>query len=107
MNRQMIVQAIGERRVLTLVYAGGAARTVQPHAILQKADGTELLEAFQVAGFSEGGQERGWKHFVLDRIDTAEALGEQFQPRRDFRPVDGESGRLVATVLASGEEPGE
>lgn len=98
MDRSTITQALAERRVLQIIYGGGGPRTVQPHAILRKPDGTELLEAYQVHGFSEGGMEHGWKHFDMARIDHAEPREETFEPRRDFRPVSSESGVVVAQV---------
>ena len=98
MDRDMIVRALEERRVLTLAYAGGEPRTVQPHAILRKPDGTELLEAYQLRGHSESGIEHGWKHFALAQIDDVRLLDDRFEPRRDFRPVSSESGQLVAQV---------
>src|SRR6185312_15316341 len=38
--RDIIMQALEDRRVLDLSYAGGAPFAVQPHAILRKPDGT-------------------------------------------------------------------
>ncbi|HEU4563092.1 MAG TPA: WYL domain-containing protein [Gemmatimonadaceae bacterium] len=102
MDRGTIMRALEERRVLQITYAGGGPRMIQPHAILRKPDGTELLEAYQVQGFSEGGAEHGWKHFDLSRIDHVETREERFEARRDFRPVSGESGVVLARVQAEG-----
>jgi predicted DNA-binding transcriptional regulator YafY len=101
MDRSVIVRALDEHRVLQLTYAGGGARTVQPHAIMRKPDGTELLEAYQVRGFTESDSEYGWRHFDLARIDSVELQRERFEPRRDFKQISGSSGELVARV--SGE----
>ena len=98
MDRDTIMRALEERRVVQLTYDGGGMRTVQPHAILRKPDGTELLEAYQVKGFSESGAEHGWKNFDLARIDQLETKSETFEPRRDFKPVSSESGVVVAQV---------
>lgn len=98
MDRGTIMRALDERRVLQITYAGGGPRTIQPHAILRKPDGTELLEAYQVRGFSEGGMEHGWKHFDLSRIDFVESHDETFEARRDFRPVSSESGVVLKQV---------
>jgi predicted DNA-binding transcriptional regulator YafY len=98
MDREIILRALEERQVLRLHYRGGGARTVQPHAILRKPDGTELLESYQVRGHSDSGEEHGWRHFDLSRIEQVAALPEHFEPRRDFRPVSSESGLLVAKV---------
>lgn len=98
MSRTIILRALEERRVLELAYRHGAPRIVQPHAIWRKPDGTELLAAYQVSGFSEHGAEHGWKTFELARIDDAALRDECFEPRRDFRPVSGTSGVVVAQV---------
>jgi predicted DNA-binding transcriptional regulator YafY len=101
MSRAVVLQALEERRVLRIVYAGGGSRTIQPHAILRKPDGTELLEAFQLQGFSEGGAEHGWKNFDLSRVYDAELREERFEPRRDFRRVSSAYGVVVAGVRSA------
>ena len=96
--REIILQALEERRLLDLSYAGSAPRAVQPHAILRKPDGTELLEAYQVNAFAQEGAEHGWKTIDVSRIELASLRSEQFEPRRDFRPVSGGSGLVIAQV---------
>jgi hypothetical protein len=98
MSRAIVLQALEERRILRVVYTTGGMRMIQPHAILRKPDGTELLEAFQVQGFTEGGVEHGWKHFDLTRLQRVELGDERFEPRRDFKPVSGAVGVVVAGV---------
>jgi predicted DNA-binding transcriptional regulator YafY len=98
MHRNDIVRALEERQVLLLTYVSGGPRTVQPHAIVRKPDGTEILEAYQVRGYTETDAEHGWKSFEIGRIQTLELLQERFEPRRDFRPVSSQSGHVVATV---------
>jgi hypothetical protein len=98
MQRETIVRALEDRQVLQITYGTDGVRSVQPHAILRKPDGTEILEAFQVRGHSESGVEHGWRHFDIARIAHAEAMPESFEPRRDFKPVSGRSGEIIATV---------
>ncbi len=98
MHRNDIVRALEERQVALLTYVSGGPRTVQPHAIVRKPDGTEILEAFQVRGYTETDAEHGWRSFDIARIETFEILPERFEPRRDFRPVSSQSGQVVATV---------
>jgi hypothetical protein len=107
MSRAIVLQALEERRVLRIVYALGGMRMIQPHAILRKADGTELLEAFQVQGFSEGGLEHGWKNFELARLHQVELGDERFEPRRDFKPVSSAHGVVVAGVRSTDHQDGE
>ncbi len=103
MSRTSILQALDECRVVQIVYGSGGARTIQPHAILRKPDGTELLEAYQVKGYSEGAVEHGWKNFELARVAQVELRSETFEPRRDFKPVSSESGVVVAQVRTGAE----
>jgi hypothetical protein len=98
MHRNDIVRALEERQAALLTYVSGGPRTVQPHAIVRKPDGTEILEAFQVRGYTETDAEYGWRSFDIARIETFELLPERFEPRRDFRPVSSQSGEVVATV---------
>jgi predicted DNA-binding transcriptional regulator YafY len=108
MSRAIVLQALEERRVLRVVYTSGSVRMIQPHAIFRKPDGTELLEAFQVQGFSEGGAEHGWKNFELTRLQAVELGEERFEPRRDFKRVSSAYGVVVAGVtdVQSSEQPG-
>ena len=98
MARETILRALEERRVLQITYGTDGMRVIQPHAILRKPDGTELVEAYQMRGHSEGSGEQGWRHFNIGRISHAEPTEEHFEPRRDFRPISGRSGELLATV---------
>jgi hypothetical protein len=98
MERETILRALEDRRCLEVTYGTDGIRVVQPHAIVRKTDGTEILEAYQVRGHSESGVEHGWRHFEVARVWHAEMLPEQFEPRRDFRPVSGRSGLIVAAV---------
>ncbi|MFN2400718.1 MAG: WYL domain-containing protein [Gemmatimonadaceae bacterium] len=98
MDRAVIIRALEEQRVMRISYAGGGQRIVQPHAILRKPDGTELLEAYQVRGFTDTDLEYGWRHFDLSRIDEMTLMRTRFEPRRDFKQVSGSSGQLVARV---------
>lgn len=107
MSRELIVRALEERRVLRIIYGGGGPGVVQPHAIVRRADGSEMLEAYQVQGDGDGHADaaheaHGWKHFDLTRIDHAELLPQYFEPRRDFRPVSSELARVLEQVRSNG-----
>jgi len=106
MTRAIVLQALEERRVLRIVYTSGGTRMIQPHAILRKPDGTELLEAFQVQGFTEGGVEHGWKNFDLARLQRIELGEERFEPRRDFKRVSSVLGVVVAGVRSAEQRDG-
>jgi predicted DNA-binding transcriptional regulator YafY len=107
MSRAIVLQALEERRVLRITYALGGMRMIQPHAILRKPDGTELLEAFQVQGFAEDEVEHGWKNFEMARLHRVELGEERFEPRRDFKPVSTVQGVVVAGVRSTDRSDGE
>ncbi|HET7584775.1 MAG TPA: WYL domain-containing protein [Gemmatimonadaceae bacterium] len=98
MDRDLILRALDQRRTLRLVYGDSGVHVVQPHAIVRKGDGTELLEAYQVGGPTPTSSDHGWRHFDLSRVTDLELLTTRFDPRRDFRPVSGQSGIVVAQV---------
>jgi len=106
MTRAIVLQALEEWRILRVVYTAGGVRMIQPHAILRKPDGTELLEAFQVQGFTEGGIEHGWKNFDLSRLQQVELGEERFEPRRDFKRVSSAFGVVVAGVRSADQRDG-
>ncbi len=97
-DRRSVLRGLDERRQLQLVFGGGKPRVVQPHAILKKGDGTEILQAYQLRGHSEKGSEHGWRHFELARISEVDLLPDSFEPRRDFRPQNSASGVMIAAV---------
>ena len=107
MSRAIVLQALEERRILRVTYALGGVRMIQPHDILRKPVGTELLEAFQVQGFTEVGVEHGWKHFEIARLHRVELGDERFEPRRDFKPVSSAHGVVIAGVRSTDQPDGD
>ena len=100
MYRDIIMQALEDRRVLDLSYAGGAPFAVQPHAILRKPDGTEVLEGISSERVRERyGRARLEDAGCIRESSSASLRAKHFEPRRDFRPVSGGSGLVTATVL--------
>lgn len=80
----LVRQAVRERRVLELEYAGEGerdvrARTVHPYQVAESG-----IRAYVVAWASDVG---AWRHFRLDRIVSARLQDAVFEPRTDFEPV--------------------
>ncbi|MEP6689625.1 MAG: hypothetical protein ABJD07_00635 [Gemmatimonadaceae bacterium] len=101
-DRRALMRGLDERRQMQLVFGGGKPRIVQPHAILKKGDGTEILQAYQLHGQTEKGSEKGWKHFELAKLSEVDLLPDYFQPRRDFRPQNSASATVIASVRLDG-----
>jgi predicted DNA-binding transcriptional regulator YafY len=83
-------EARDSRRRLAIVYAGSAAepgpRTVHPHQVVRyRAWWYVVAWCERVAAF---------RNFRADRILEATLLADRFDPRADFRPVNG-SARLL------------
>ena len=90
---QMVRDAIGERRVLQMLYrAGGATesalRTVRPHAVVH----TEQM--WYVVSL---GDDSALRHYRLDRIEQLSMLNEHFEP--DSTVVDRvmQTGRVFSS----------
>jgi len=81
-TRDLLIQAIGERRVLTFVYRGHA-RTVEPHACGVTAKGEAVLHGYQTAGGSASRPPPGWRTFAIGEIRDVALGAETFPGARD------------------------
>ncbi len=77
-TRDLLIQAIRERRVLTFVYKGHA-RVVEPHAFGVSAKGEAVLHGYQTAGGSASRPPPGWRTFSIAEIRDL-ALGDKTFP---------------------------
>jgi hypothetical protein len=101
-GRNAILRALDQRRSIRIMCVGGEVHILQPHAIVRKPDGSELLQAYRTpAGASDRGG-HGWRHLDLLSVLEVGLLTERFVARRDFQPVSGASGMIVAQVHGSG-----
>ena len=86
--RQMIIQAIRDRELVTFFY-DGYPRTVEPHAYGESSKGEELHRAYQVAGGSSSGRVQSWRLFKVDQINGIHQDGECFSgPRPGYKLND-------------------
>jgi len=86
--RALICEAIGNRQMLRLFYAGGF-RTVEPYVYGTSSAGNEVLSAFQTQGHSQSGASKGWKMFKVEEISQLSVSPERFlhnQP--DYNPQE-------------------
>lgn len=84
--RADIEDAIRHRRLLELVYDGGA-RLIEPYVLYETLDGAWLLSAYQRSGPSMSGHPEGWKRFEGRLVSNVQVLEEQFEPRSDYHLV--------------------
>jgi hypothetical protein len=98
-DRDQIVAAITSRFVVDLRYESGAPRLVQPHVFYRAADGHELLDTYQVAGYTHHGPLPGWRLFIVVKITQFVILEEEFEVAPGYNPASRKyAGGLIACV---------
>lgn len=95
---QEITLAITQRRVMTITYDGGGARSIEPHCFGVSKKGNELLRAYQIGGDSEEGNRVEWKLFSVDKITAATVTAQTFRVRADYNPDDPAMDRIYCAV---------
>ena len=90
-------QAIRERRVLALTYAG-FSRSVEVHIVGRSRFGEALMRVWQVRGGGTG-EAPGWKMMRLEQVKGARLTAEPSQaPRPGFHPLDPTIARVIGRV---------
>lgn len=83
-----ICEAIKKRMVIRFYYDGGI-RIVEPHCHGIRADGTEVLRAYQIGGHSKSGHPVGWKLIELGKISGLQHEDTTFTNNRPgYNPSD-------------------
>lgn len=96
---QRLIEAIAGRRVVRLSYANsGAQRVGHPHVLYRGADGTLLVDVYQVAGYSSSGRLPQWRMFEVAAIARVEVQQERFEPASDYNPGNARFARIIAAV---------
>lgn len=86
MKNELLVQAIAQRRLVTLQY-GGKTRTVEPHKYGVDEAGEEKLLCWQTDGGSKSGKHAGWKVLIACDIRATTMTEEVFAgARADYKP---------------------
>lgn len=95
----LIKEAIRTKRRISLSYRPGQ-RTVEPHVLGYSNDGDVLLRAYQTEGASASGEHENWKLFRIDRIESANHSGADFEgPRPEYNPDDSVmKGGIIARL---------
>jgi hypothetical protein len=85
-DRDQIVVAITSRSVVEMRYESGAPRLVEPHVLYRAADGHELLDTYQVAGYTHRGPLPDWRLFVVAKITQFVILDAEFDIAPGYNP---------------------
>ena len=92
----IIVDAIRNRKVLSLVY-DGISRKVEPHAYGIGTSGNELLRCYQVAGSHGSDKSHDWDLLIVPKISALSDTGDTFAgPRPGYRRGD----KAMSTIHA-------
>lgn len=92
-----LLDAVRDRRSVELIYGGGDARIVHPHAVYRTERGGLCLDAVQVAGPTNGTLP-AWRQFTLMRIVDVRVLDGHFAVSDDY---DRKSPKYATGLLAS------
>lgn len=109
--REMIDQAIREKRVITIRYKDGPVvlaghRTIEPHAFGLATSGNDVVRAWLREGVSKTGDNGkspmpGWRLFRLDRIKSVEIMDEDFKTRPGYNSKDSRIVEFSAKIRNS------
>lgn len=98
MNKQLLVTAITERKVVVLRYHG-YARTVEPHCIGESAAGNLLLRCWQTGGGSVSNEPIGWKLLDVSEVHSASVSDTSFASARPgYKRGDTAMRRIYAQL---------
>lgn len=82
-----ICKAINNMKRVKIKYRQKGKKIIEPHAFGYDINNQQKLSAFQVSGYSQSGENTGWKLFIVDHISEFEILDESFyQPRKGYNP---------------------
>lgn len=88
----MILQAIERKSPIKIWYDDDLSwRIIEPYCYgLHKNTKNFVLRAYQIKGYSESGNEQGWKLFLVDKIKKIEFVPElpTFKVRPEYNPRD-------------------
>ena len=99
-----LCSAIRSRHLIEFYYNGGS-RLAEPFCYGEIAPGdNEVLECYQVSGYSEFGEPVGWKLFRVSEISGLEIDGEQFSGvRPEYDPHNSVMTTIYCCVSMDGE----
>lgn len=98
-TRNQIINAVGNREVMTLTYKG-KERTVELyyHGIHKDTD-KEEVRAYQISGESDSGENEGWKLFTVADIKKLKSTKTDISYREDYNKDDKDFKKLISRVL--------
>ena len=93
-----ICRAIAEKKYIQFQYDGGR-RVVEPHCYGISTAENHVLRAYQVSGYSQSGNPKGWKLFDIAKASQIEILPESFEgPRRGYDRFDDAMSQIFCRL---------
>ena len=85
---QNICSAIRDKKIIAFYYDGGL-RNIEPYCYGVTKNGSEILRAFQISGFSRSRNPKGWKLFSLSKISNLKILDEKLSVKHYLLDPNG------------------
>lgn len=109
--RELIKQAIKERKVIKISYRNGPTvlsgqRIIEPHAFGTATSGNDVVRAWLRTGVSKTGKngkspKPGWRLFRIDRIKNVEITTEGFKTRIGYNSKDSRIVEFITKIRNS------
>ena len=97
--REQIIDAINLRRKVELNYKGEGDRLVCPHALYISSTGKTLVDAYQLAGYSNHSEQiPGWRPFDITKITDIKVLDETFEIAPGYNPLSERYSNAIAMI---------
>jgi predicted DNA-binding transcriptional regulator YafY len=88
--KDQLIMAIRARRKVQINYKGSGWRTMCPHILFVGPSGNELIEAYQISGYSShrwnAGPLADWRTFSIDYITDLKITNETFDTAPGYDP---------------------
>lgn len=82
------IQAAKSLKLCELTDSPGNKRLVEPYMVYSSRTGKRLFHCYQLKGYSESGQQTGWKNPEVSSFVLAVIRDETFIPRREYNPFN-------------------
>lgn len=97
MNLQnQVIAAIRSRKQLKINYEGEGQRIICPHILYLSATGNNLVDAYQIYGYSSRPEEvPGWRPFDISKISELMILDNIFEIAPGYNPFNAKKYRTI------------
>lgn len=93
---EQITHAIQNKKQIIIQYAQGKQRVLWPHILYFNPDGKEILEGYQVSGYSEHPYNLpAWRQFDIKNISNIIILKKSFRTVSDIYRPSAERYKLI------------